>query len=288
MTAPAISQHITALEVPPPASRQDTWTCDSFDLAVVELNRHPGAMDQDKRLHFATPLQLRLSMRSECPYLPDRTEQRVAVDINENPAQHDQLARAGFRRVENWVYKPACPACNACLPWRVDITAFTPSRNMARIWRNNLDLTRLMAPIRLTEDHFTLFARYITSRHADGQMAQMTRDEFLSMIANSPVETLLVNYQTPDGRLVATVLTDVQDDGLSAVYSFFDPHESSRSLGTFIILDLIERCREAGLPWLYLGYYVENSQKMMYKARFQPAEIYRDGLWQSYSNSVSQ
>ena len=244
-------------------------------------------MDQDKRLHFATPLQLRLSMRSECPYLPDRTEQRVAVDINENPAQHDQLARAGFRRVENWVYKPACPACNACLPWRVDSKAFTPSRNMSRIWRNNRDLTRSMAPIRLTEDHFTLFARYITSRHADGQMAQMTRDEFLSMIENSPIETLLVNYHTPDGRLVATVLTDVQDDGLSAVYSFFDPDETSRSLGTFIILDLIDRCREAGLPWLYLGYYVENSQKMMYKARFQPAEIYRDGLWQPYSHSGS-
>ena len=146
-------------------------------------------MDQDKRLHFATPLQLRLSMRSECPYLPGRTEQRVAVDINENPAHHDQLARAGFRRVENWVYKPACPACNACLPWRVDSSAFTPSRNMARILRNNRDLTRSIAPIHLTEDHFTLFDRYITSRHADGQMAQMTRDEFLSMMENSPIKS---------------------------------------------------------------------------------------------------
>ena len=240
-------------------------------------------MDQDKRLHFATPLQLRLSMRSECPYLPGRTEQRVAVDINENSAHHDQLARAGFRRVENWVYKPACPACTACLPWRVDSSAFTPSRNMARILRNNRDLTRSMAPIRLTEDHFTLFDRYITSRHADGQMAQMTRDEFLSMIENSPIETLLVNYHTADGRLVATVLTDVQDDGLSAAYPCSDPEENARSLCTFIILDLIDRCREALLPWLYLGYYVENSQKMMYKARFQPAEIYRDGLWQPYS-----
>ncbi len=240
-------------------------------------------MDQDKRLHLATPMQLRLSMRSECPYLPDRTEQRVAVDINENPAQHDQLARAGFRRVENWVYKPACPSCKACLPWRVDSAGFTLSRNMARIARTNRDLTRSIAPIRLTESHFTLFSRYIASRHADGQMAQMTRDELVNMIENSPIETLLVNYHTSDGRLLATVLTDVQDDGLSAVYSFFEPDENVRSLGTFIILDLIERCRKAQLPWLYLGYYVENSQKMMYKARFQPAEIYRDGLWQPYS-----
>ena len=241
-------------------------------------------MDQDKRPHFATPLQLRLSTRSECPYLPGRTEQRVAVDINENPAHHNQLARAGFRRVENWAYKPVCPACNACLPWRVDCDAFRPSRNMARIWRSNRDLKRSMAPIRLTEDHFTLFGRYITSRHSDGQMAQMTRDEFLNMIENSPIETLLVNYRASDGRLVATVLTDVQDDGLSAVYSFFDPGENARSFGTFIILDLIDRCREAQLPWLYLGYYVENSQKMTYKARFQPAEIFRDGLWHSYSS----
>ena len=242
-------------------------------------------MNQDKRLHRKLPLSMRLSMKSDCPYIRGQTEQRIAVDISNDPQCHDGLATAGFRRVENWVYKPACPACNACLPWRVDSTAFTPSRNMSRIWRNNRDLTRSMAPIRLTEDHFTLFARYITSRHADGQMAQMTRDEFLSMIENSPIETLLVNYHTPDGRLVATVLTDVQDDGLSAVYSFFDPDETSRSLGTFIILDLIDRCREAGLPWLYLGYYVENSQKMMYKSRFQPAEVFVDGAWQPYTDS---
>ena len=108
------------------------------------------------------------------------------------------------------------------------------------------------------------------------------------MMENSPIETLLVNYHTSDGRLVATVLTDVQDDGLSAVYSFFDPDENARSLGTFIILDLIDRCREALLPWLYLGYYIENSQKMMYKARFRPAEIYRDGLWQPFSPPDSQ
>ena len=239
-------------------------------------------MDQDKRLHFVTPLQLRLSMSSECPYLPGRTEQRVAVDLNENPVRHDQLARAGFRRVENWVYKPACPTCNACLPWRVDCNAFRPSRNMARIWRTNVNLKRSMAPIRLIEDHFTLFERYITSRHADGQMAQMTRNEFITMIENSPIETLMVNYYTSDERLIAAVLTDVQGDGLSAVYSFFDPDENARSLGTFIILDLIDRCCEAELPWLYLGYYVENSQKMMYKARFQPAEVYREGRWQPY------
>jgi arginine-tRNA-protein transferase len=239
-------------------------------------------MDQDKRLHLLPPLQMRLSMRSECPYLSGHTEQRVAVDINENPSLHDQLARAGFRRVENWVYKPACPDCNACLPWRVDCTSFRQSRNMARIRRNNADLQRSMSTLMPTNEHYDLFSRYVGSRHADGQMAQMSCDEFVSMVENSPIETLLMNYHRPDGRLVATVLTDVQDDGLSAVYSFFNPEEVDRSLGTYVILDLIDNAVEAGLPWLYLGYYVENSQKMNYKARFQPAEIYLDGIWQPY------
>jgi len=239
-------------------------------------------MDQDKRLHLAPPLQMRLSMRSECPYLPNRTEQRVAVDINQNPALHDQLARAGFRRVENWVYKPACPGCTACMPWRVDCNAFRQSRNMARIWKRNTDLTRSMQPIRPTQEHFDLFCRYVASRHADGQMAQMDEDEFVSMIENSPIETLLVDYRTPDGDLIASVLTDIQSDGLSAVYSFFDPLEAARSPGTLIILDLISHAHTAGLRWLYLGYFVEASQKMMYKSRFQPAEIHFQGRWQPY------
>jgi arginine-tRNA-protein transferase len=139
-----------------------------------------------------------------------------------------------------------------------------------------------MSTLMPTNEHYDLFSRYVGSRHADGQMAQMSCDEFVSMVENSPIETLLMNYHTPDSRLVATVLTDVQDDGLSAVYSFFDPEEVGRSLGTYVILDLIDSAVEAGLPWLYLGYYVENSQKMNYKARFQPAEIYFNGIWQPY------
>lgn len=243
-------------------------------------------MDQDKRLHLQPPLQMRLSMRNECPYLDDRTEQRIAVDINENPSLHDQLARAGFRRVENWVYRPACPSCNECKPWRVDAAAFVPSRNIARIWRNNSDLRSTMTPKRPTSEHYELFQRYVISRHFDGQMAQMSETDFVSMIENSPIETFLVDHFAADGRLIATVLADMQQDGLSAVYSFFDPDESTRSLGTYVILDLLQRARESGLKWLYLGYFVEDSQKMKYKARFQPAEIHTGGSWQPYvSNS---
>ena len=242
-------------------------------------------MDQDKRLHQLPPLQMRLSMRSECPYIDGRTEQRVAVDISENPALHDELARAGFRRVENWVYKPVCPGCNACLPWRVDSHAFKPGRNLKRIARTNMDLTREITSIRPNREQYALFQSYIRQRHSDGQMANMGRADFISMVENSPIETFIANYRDADGRLVGCVLTDVQEDGLSAVYSFFDPAQEARSLGTYMILDLLDYSRKSGLRWLYLGYYVAGSQKMMYKARFRPAEVFTGGSWQAYETN---
>lgn len=241
-------------------------------------------MDQDKRLHLSPPLAIRLSMRSDCPYIAGRTEQRVAVDINESPESHDELARAGFRRVENWVYKPACPGCNECLPWRVDCQKLRLSRNLQRILRANQDLVRERYPIRPTAEHYNLFQRYIKTRHGDGQMASMSRDEFVSMIENSPIETLLMNYRDSTGALVGTVLTDVQEDGLSAVYSFFDPAETARSLGTYMVLDLAQCAVELGFQWLYLGYYVEGSGKMMYKARFRPAEVFISGAWHPFKD----
>src|SRR6056300_540714 len=130
-------------------------------------------MDQDKRLHRKIPLPMRLSMRSDCPYIAGQTEQRIAVDISLDPHCHDGLARAGFRRVENWVYRPACPNCNACLPWRVDVAAFKASRNMTRILKKNSDLTRSITRPDPTNAHYRLFKAYVTSRHDDGQMARM-------------------------------------------------------------------------------------------------------------------
>ena len=245
-------------------------------------------MDQDKRLLHLPPLQMRLSMRSDCPYISGRTEQRIAVDISENPTLHDELARAGFRRVENWAYKPVCPQCKACLPWRVDVSAFTPSRNLARIKRTNSDLSRSVGRIRPTNEQYNLFLSYINGRHGDGQMANMGRDDFISMVENSPIESFVMDYRDGDGRLVGCVLTDVQDDGLSAVYSFFDPAKSARSLGTYMILDLLAYTAERSLSWLYLGYFVARSQKMMYKSRFQPAEVYVDGAWRAYTDSKKQ
>ncbi len=241
-------------------------------------------MEQDKRLHRSKPLPMRLSMRSGCPYIIGKTEQRIAVDIDFQPSVHDSLARAGFRRVENWVYKPACPNCNACMPWRVNVRKFRPSRNMTRILSTNRDLTRSRGEARPTEQHYQLFKSYVSNRHDDGQMARMDRDDFNSMISNSPIETMLIDYFDQNQKLVGSVLTDMQQDGMSAVYSFFDPAAAHRSVGTYMIIDLINFADELKLPWLYLGYYVAQSPKMRYKARFQPAEIFHNGAWQLYDN----
>ena len=244
-------------------------------------------MDQDKRLHRKMPLSMLLSMRSDCPYIEGQTEQRIAVDITDNARCHDGLARAGFRRVENWVYRPACPQCNACLPWRVDVSQFIPSRNMARIIRKNNDLTRRISSPEPTNAHYRLFKSYVTKRHDDGQMARMDQRDFSSMINNSPIETLLISYYDSAGILIGAVLADLQSDGLSAVYSFFDVAQSERSLGSFMVIDMMDITKDLSLTWLYLGYYVAESRKMAYKARFGPAEIFKDGFWQAANGALT-
>ena len=238
-------------------------------------------MDQDKRLHRKIPLAMRLSMKSNCPYIKGQTEQRIAVDISNDPQCHDGLAAAGFRRVENWVYRPACPQCNACLPWRVDLRNFKPSRNMTRIIRKNKDLTRYIGSPTPSNDHYRLFKAYVTSRHHDGQMAQMGWYDFTGMISNSPIETMLISYKDAKNNLVGAILSDLQSEGLSAVYSFFEPSLTTRSLGTFMVLDLLGIAKDLDLSWLYLGYFVEGSRKMEYKARFGPAEVFKEGQWQA-------
>ena len=237
-------------------------------------------MDQAKSIFNNLPLRLRVTRSQKCAYLLDQTEQRLATDISEHPETHDRLAETGFRRVENWVYKPACPNCNACQPIRVKAEQFKPSRNIARIQATNRDLRRNLAANRLGLDHYEVFQSYLAQRHEDGQMSSMSFDEFSAMILNSPIDTLLTEYVDSEDRLMGCILVDRQRDGLSAVYSFFRPEERKRSLGSFMIVDLIHRCNEIGLPYVYLGYYIQQSQKMSYKARFKPYQIFSDGAWQ--------
>ena len=236
-------------------------------------------MDQAKSIFNNLPLRLRVTRSQKCAYLLDQTEQRLATDISEHPETHDRLAETGFRRVENWVYKPVCPNCNACQPIRVKAEQFKPSRNIARIQTTNRDLRRNLTADRLGLDHYDVFQSYLGQRHEAGQMSSMSFDEFSAMILNSPIDTLLTEYVDSEGKLMGCILVDRQRDGLSAVYSFFRPEEKKRSLGSFMIVDLIDRCNEIGLPYVYLGYYIEQSRKMSYKARFRPYQIFSDGVW---------
>ena len=188
---------------------------------------------------------------------------------------HERLSRAGFRRSHNIAYAPVCPGCQACVPIRVVSEDFTPDRTQRRILRANADLTISEMPARATAEQFTLFQRYQKTRHADGDMAAMGYYDYRAMIEDTPISTGILEFRDARDRLVGACLTDWLADGLSAVYSFFDTDEDKRSLGTFAVLWLIGRARSLGLPYVYLGYWVPESRKMAYKARFKPSEIGR-------------
>lgn len=197
----------------------------------------------------------------------------------EAEALHERLSRAGFRRSHNIAYAPVCPGCQACVPIRVVSEEFTPDRTQRRILRANADLTISEMPARATAEQFTLFQRYQKNRHADGDMAAMGYYDYRAMIEDTPISTGILEFRDARDRLLGACLTDWLADGLSAVYSFFDTDEDKRSLGTFAVLWLIGRARSLGLPYVYLGYWVPESRKMAYKARFKPSEILISGAW---------
>ena len=236
-------------------------------------------MDQAKINFNHKPLNLRITRSHECAYLENRAEQRLAADISEAPHLHDQLAESGFRRVENWVYRPVCSSCNACIPIRVNAQKFSMSKNIKRIITKNRHIQKCHLDNNADEEAYELFKNYLNSRHNDGQMATMSFSEFHSMIHNSPIDTFMIKYRDGNDELIACILMDSQRDGLSAVYSFFNPNQEKQSIGTFLILDSILLTRELSKKWLYLGYLVKNSPKMAYKARFKPYQLYVNGKW---------
>lgn len=216
-----------------------------------------------------------------CPYLPGRTERKVVTEITGQDADalHDRLSRAGFRRSHNIAYAPVCQGCRACVPIRIPVAGFEPDRTMRRIARANAELEGFEVPARATAEQFQLFQRYQQARHRHGDMASMSFYDYRAMVEDTPIETSIVEFRNPDDHLVGACLTDRLSDGLSAVYSFFLPALARRSLGIHAVLWLIGRARELGLPYVYLGYWVADSQKMAYKSRFRPAEILSGGMW---------
>ena len=216
-----------------------------------------------------------------CPYLPGRTERKVVTEITGPGAEalHDRLSRAGFRRSHNIAYAPVCPGCQACVPIRVPVGRFRPDRTQRRVARSNAGLDVFEMPPRATAEQFQLFQRYQHARHTEGDMATMSFYDYRAMVEDTPIETSVVEFRDRDGVLAGACLTDRLGDGLSAVYSFYDPGPERVSLGTYAVLWLIERARSLGLGYVYLGYWVGESRKMTYKSRFRPAEVLSGGGW---------
>ncbi len=193
---------------------------------------------------------------------------------------NNSLSQQGFRRSQNVLYRPSCTDCAACLSARIDVSAFQPNKSQRRAAKRNEGLERRANSPWATDEQYELFRRYLDTRHADGGMADMDVFEFAAMIEETPIRSRVVEYADPKtGDLIAVSLTDVLDDGLSMVYSFYDPAQPSNSLGTYMILDHIDIAREAGLPYVYLGYWVPGSPKMGYKARFSGLEAYIQNEW---------
>ena len=227
-----------------------------------------------------------------CPYLADRMERKLFTALQGDAAEqlNNSLSKQGFRRSQNVLYRPSCVDCAACLSARIKVADFAPTKSQKRVLKRNTDLTRSASSPWATEAQYALFRDYLDSRHATGGMADMDLFEFAAMVEETPIRTRLIEYRSahaeaavlndPYEGLRAVSLTDVLDDGLSMVYSFFAPELMKSSVGTYLILDHIQIARELELPYVYLGYWVPGSDKMGYKANFKGVEIYRDGAWE--------
>lgn len=217
-----------------------------------------------------------------CPYLEGRMERKLFTALQGENAEklNNALSSQGFRRSQNVLYRPSCADCASCLSARIDVAKFQPTKSQKRTIKRNVTLNRRATSPWATEDQYDLFRRYLDSRHADGGMADMDVFEFAAMIEETPIRSRVIEYTDADtGALIGVCLTDVLGDGVSMVYSFYTPDRPQNGLGNYIILDHIEIARDAGLPYVYLGYWVPGSQKMGYKAKFSGLEVFMGGAW---------
>jgi arginyl-tRNA--protein-N-Asp/Glu arginylyltransferase len=216
-----------------------------------------------------------------CPYLSGRFERKLVTELTGAGAQdqYELLSRAGFRRSHSIAYRPACTGCSACVPVRIVVAGFQLAGSLARIRRRNADLSLSITVPRATREQYALFGQYLDQRHGDGEMAGMDFRDYRAMVEDTAVDSRMLELRDSSDTLLAACLADWSSDGVSAVYSFFAPEAARRSLGSEMILRLIDVARNENLPYVYLGYWIQNSRKMAYKSRFHPLEAFGPTGW---------
>ncbi len=238
--------------------------------------------------------QFYLTAPATCPYLPQEMERKVFTHMvgERAPELNDLLTQGGFRRSQNIAYRPACESCRACISVRIVAGEFSPTRSMRRILALNSDVVSTEYPAEPSSEQYSLFRRYLDHRHQKGGMSDMSVLDYAMMVEDTHVNTKIIEYRLKvegdgiglaKGPLISAALTDKMGDGLSMVYSYFDPDVADRSLGTFMILDHIRKVKERGLPHVYLGYWVKGSRKMDYKTKFLPQEHLMAQGWERYT-----
>jgi leucyl-tRNA---protein transferase len=230
--------------------------------------------------------QFFITAPTPCPYLPGKFERKVFTHLvgADSRGLNTMLSQGGFRRSQNIAYRPACDHCQACTSVRVPVKDFVLSKNFRRVLRRNADLISEVVKARATSEHYSLFRGYIDTRHSEGGMADMSVLDFAAMVDDTVADSRIVEYRFDEscsnaGEMACAVLMDVLGDGISMIYSFYEPSYEARSLGTLMVLDAIARAQRMGLPYVYLGYFVQGSRKMEYKARFTPQQRLTPDGW---------
>lgn len=236
-------------------------------------------MSELRELRFyATP-------EHDCSYLPDRQAKTLFVDPHAQIDRrlYSQLSELGFRRSGGHIYRPHCDHCQACISVRVPVATFRPSKTQKRIENRNADLIVRAVPCQLTHEYYALYERYICQRHADGDMYPPSPDQFCSFLVEGAVDACFYEFREPDGTLLAVAVSDMLEQGMSALYTFYDPGAVRRSLGVYAVIWQIRQAARLGKHWLYLGYWVKDCRKMNYKIRYRPLEMLINGEWQHFS-----